>query len=498
MESNKIKINDNGESIFAFDSIPYALINSELKDTNSTVQREFNEIEKYYSIYRKGAKFYTEGSNGDYVPANLRYKMASSLVRKQARFLFAESPDIVVESKSDISKVSNETVEAIITLNDLISTVLDKNLFEDALLKAAKDCFIGKRVAGVVNFNNEDGITISFLKATQFIYETKSANSTILTKFVAFLNLNEAKSKSDRRILKKKYILNDDGYVHISETIYDGSGLFIEELIKDLKTRLTEIPAVVFINDGLTGEIKGESEIAQIKEFEEWYSKLANGDIDAQRKGMNPTKYTIDMDSKSTKDLSTSAGAFWDLGSDQNLVDPHPAIGVLEPNMSYSQALKVSLDRIKTAGYEQVDMPNITLESLQGAITSGKSLKAIYWTLLVRCKEKMKMWQPCLRKLIEILIQGSYLYEDCTKKYIDVPLIPVAYKIKVEQNSPIPEDEIEERNIDLSEVQAQTMSKKAYMKKWRSLTDSEADDEIKQIALERQILEDSMFDDGLE
>ena len=39
------------------------------------------------------------------------------------------------------------------------------------LLKGLKDCFIGKRIAIVVNFN-DDGITITFLKPTEFIYET--------------------------------------------------------------------------------------------------------------------------------------------------------------------------------------------------------------------------------------------------------------------------------------------------------------------------------------
>ena len=221
-------------------------------------------------------------------------------------------------------------------------------------------------------------------------------------------------------------------------------------------------------------------------------------DIDAQRKSMNPTKYAIDMDSRSTTNLSTGAGAFWDLGTDQNLENARPSVGMLEPNMSYSDALKTSLDRIKTAGYEQVDMPNVTLETMQGAMTSGKSLKAIYWGLLVRCKEKMKMWGPCLMQLVDILIQGSLVYQECTKKYIDSALMPVAYEISVEQNSPLSEDELEERNMDLAEVQAQTMSKKAYMIKWRGLTDTEAAEEINQIALERQMLEDAAFlEDGL-
>lgn len=164
--------------------------------------------------------------------------------------------------------------------------------------------------------------------------------------------------------------------------------------------------------------------------------------------------------------------------------------------MNYSDALKTSLDRIKTVGYEQIDMPNITLESMQGAITSGKSLKAIYWPLIVRCKEKMKMWGPQLRNLVDIIIQGAMVYPNCVKRYTDDTIVPVAYEITVTQNTPLPEDEIEERNMDLAEVESKTMSRKAYMKKWRNLTDDEVQEELEQIALERQMIEDSSFAPG--
>ena len=56
-----------------------------------------------------------------------------------------------------------------------------------------------------------------------------------------------------------------------------------------------------------------------------------------------------------------------------------------------------------------------------------------------------------------------------------------------------PEDELEEKNMDISEVESKVMSKKAYMKKWRGLTDDEVQEELEQIALERQMLEDSSF-----
>lgn len=492
-EAKVIEAKNSTEVLTAFNRIPYALINAEIEGAAKDTLDELTNICKYYKVYKKGATFTVEGSNGDYVPATLKYKMAASLINKEARFLFAEPPDITVEPKGDVGKTTDDAKKALTVLNDLVKTTLDKNNFEEALIKAAKDCFIGKRVAGVVNFNEEDGVTVTFLPSTQFIYDTKIGNPNVLTKFVCFIIVKDSITLSEKRIFKKKFELGEDGVVYLEEAMYDGAGGLIEEVTEYQPTLLATIPASIFINDGLTGEADGESEIDILEDYEKWYSKLSNADIDAERKSMNPTKYTVDMDNRSTKSLSTAAGALWDLGSDQNLDNGHPAVGILEPGMNYSDALKTSLDRIKTVGYEQVDMPNITLESMQGAITSGKALKAIYWPLIVRCKEKMKMWGPQLRSLVDIIIQGAMVYPNCVTKYINDTLVPVDYEIKVEQNTPLPEDETEEKTMDLSEVDSKTMSRKSYMKKWRNLTDDEVQAELEQIALERQILEDTTF-----
>lgn len=500
MASEEAKMIENmkqSEVMTAFSRIPYALLNQEVEGNTHDTLAEMTEICKYYKVYKKGMDFAVEGTNGDYVPATLKYKMAASLVNKEARFLFAESPDIVVEPKGDVGMVSSEAKDQITSWNDLLKSVLDSNLFEKALLQAAKDCFIGKRVAGLVNFNEEDGITITFLPSTQFLFETRIGNDNILTKFVCFIVVKDSTRLNSKRIFKKKYTLVNN-VVYLEERMYDGAGreVPVDEFVptEEQPIKLERIPAVVFINDGLTGDDKGESEIDLLQDYEQYYSKLANGDTDAERKTMNPTRYTVDMDQRSTKNLSSSAGAFWDLQSDQNLDTPKPLVGMLESSMNYSAALKTSLDRIKTAGYEQVDMPNITLETMVGNITSGKALKAIYWPLIVRCKEKMKMWGPKLRQLTEIIFEGALAYPNTTTKYIDQPIVPVAHEIKVEQNTPLPEDELEERNMDLAEVAANTMSKKAYMKKWRGLTDDEVKEELEQIALERQIIDDSFME----
>lgn len=493
-EEEKIQLLDESPDILTvYNNVPYNLIREEAKEGAQDIIDEIAQICKYYKIYKKGKNFNVEGTNGDYVPARLKYKMSASLINKEARFLFAEQPDIKIEPKGDTGVVNSEIKVALTSMNDLLETVLTKNKFEDILIKAARDCFIGKRVAGLVNFNEEDGVTISFVPSMQFLYETKLGNQNVLTKFVCFIIAKNAKQNINKRVFKKKFVLEDDGYVYVEEALYNGSGELVEVVTEYQPTKLTFIPAFVIINDGLTGEALGESEVELLMDYEMWYSKLSNADSDAERKSMNPTKYVVDMDNNSTKNLSTAAGALWDLGSDQNLETPNTMVGLLEPKMSYSEALKISLERIKTSGYEQVDIPNITNETMSGTITSGKALKAIYWPLIVRCKEKMKVWGPALQQMADIIIQGSIIYPNCIKRYTDDIITPVAYEVSVEQNTPLPEDEIEQKTTNLAEVEAAVMSKKTYMKRWYGLTDDEVNDELKQIALERQILDDSSY-----
>lgn len=489
-EAKVIEAENSTEVLSAFNRIPYALINAEVQGATKDILDELTQICRYYKVYKKGASFSVEGTNGDYVPAKLKYKMAASLINKEARFLFAEPPDITVEPKGDVGKITDDAKNALTIMNDLVKTILDANKFEEALVKAAKDCFIGKRVAGLVNFNEDDGVTVTFLPSTQFIYDTKVGNPNVLTKFVCFIIIKNSATLGEKRIFKKKFELVD-GVVYLEEVLYDGAGKQIEVVTEYQKTLMPMIPASIFINDGLTGEEQGESEIDILEDDESWYSKLSNADIDSQRKSMNPTKYVVDMESNSTKNLSTAAGALWDLGSDQNLDNAHPQIGLLEPSMNYSSSLDVTLKRVKKSAYEQVDMPDI--DEVQATITSGKALKAIYWPLIVRCKEKMKMWGPQLRKLVDIIIQGAMVYPGCITKYTNDAIAAVDYEINVEQNTPLPEDEMEERNMDLAEVDSKTMSRKAYMKKWRGLTDDEVQEELEQIALERQMIEDSSF-----
>lgn len=487
MGSNK-KQNGNISVLSAYTRIPYALINSEIEGSATDTLNEFGTIMGYYKEYKKGVEFEAEGTGGSYVAANLRYKKVATLINKEARFLFGNAPDINIETDGDVGQVTQETKDMLNTYQTLVNKILKGNKFESIILKAAKDCFIGKRVAALVNFNEVDGVTIQFIPSTNFVYETRLDNAEILDKFVCFVVVKERTNSQDRRIFRKKFQM-EDGVCYLEETLHDGSGNIIEVITEYQPTLLDCIPATVIVNDGLTGETEGESEVDILSEYEKWYSKLSCGDIDAERKGMNPVKYTVDMATNSTRNLSTGPGAYWDLQSDQNLEHPAPEVGSIPTDTSYSSALDTTLKRIRASMYEEVDIPDITLENIQGVVTSGKAMKCLYWPLIIRCNEKMKVWGPALEYIINVIIKGSMVYPNCIKKYIDTVLTPVDYEVNVVQNYPLPEDEEEEKNMDLAEVASNTMSRKAYMKKWRLLTDTEVDEELQQIAMEISMFE---------
>lgn len=491
---------DNSNNLYrVYNQIPFSLISEALEEDNQTsrfVQKEFNEIDKAYRQFENGVEFTKEGSNNDYVASNLKFKNAASLIKKEARFMFGITPDIKVNVLGLENTENKQIKNALNVVDNLITKVISDNMFQNKLLQGAKDCFIGKRVALLANFNEQTGITLEFITSQNFVYRMRNGSSNILEKITIFNVLQESSEQEQKRIFKKTYELVNEGgkdVCYLEEAIYDGAGQMIEEQTKRQPILLNKIPCVVILNDALTGDIYGVSEMLESADFEEYYNKLSNSDIDSERKGMHQVRYTVDMSEESTTGLSSAPGSFWDLQTDEYKENPHPAVGSLSPDMNYSQPLELTLKRIRQGQYDMFDIPNITPENMVGTITSGKAMRILYWPLIQRTNEKMKVWGPALSYIFKIVIEGAIAYPNVAMMHINSSIQVYEYEVIVEHNSPLPEDEDEEKTMDIAEVQAQVMSRKSYMKKWRLLSGKEADEELKQIALERQLLEDSQF-----
>ena len=110
-------------------------------------------------------------------------------------------------------------------------------------------------------------------------------------------------------------------------------------------------------------------------------------------------------------------------------------------------------------------------------------MRALYWGLIERCEEKWSQWEPALTWMTYAIIEIAKIYSLVSDEG--------DYKVEVINNYPIPEDETEEMEADLKKVNSDAMSRLSFYKKWINNDDEEAMQEIKQLALEKRMLEES-------
>lgn len=446
----------------------------------SAVLQEMNDILRLYDIYEGRENFIDKSEGKDYTQTEKRTNLIKKLIKEESRFLFGKTPELYVQPKNDTDADKDKAEE----INLYLNKILKDNLFSEKLVKGARDCFIGKRAA-IKLYANQDTkeIRIMFLPSLEFIYESDEENPNELKKIIFFYQTNKEVEKDKQRIWKQKYEMID-GRCILNEGIYNGNGILIEPINVDVDLQLSGIPCYVVINDGLSGDPFGESDVKELLDNQIQYNRLSSEDVDTLRKGMDRIIYGVDIDPEASDKFKLKPGAFWDVPTDPTAEGKQATLGTIPTDFGYGDKIENSLKRIKSDMYEMLNIPMLSNDELKGMMTSGKTMKALYWQLITRCEEKMMAWRPALEWLIRAILEITEVYQIEKLPQLD-------YTVTVENNYPLQEDEDEEKTLDLQQVNAQAMSRKTFIKKWQGVTDDVADAEIKQIALEREMLEES-------
>jgi hypothetical protein len=185
-------------TIFTYNNIPHSIISLDLIGTEKTkFLDELKEIAGYYDVYENGADFTIDPTSGK--PSNLKWKKSREIINSEARFMFSQPIEITVSS---VGAEKKKNIESDSAANEMLKKILEKTMFNTKIVKAAKDCFVGKRVCCVVNFSVYTGITINFLNSLQFYYEMSGDT---LTKLITYTYITSSTVKTDQRILRKSY-----------------------------------------------------------------------------------------------------------------------------------------------------------------------------------------------------------------------------------------------------------------------------------------------------
>lgn len=426
------------------------IINTELSGLyGQKVLEDMGQIIALYDFYEGRGQQWQTASGLDYQPTRLVTNLCKKLIKREARFMFGRTPEIALRDPNG-ELMENE--------QKALMKVLEENDFPERLLKGLRDCLIGKRVAIKLTGGIGEPVSIQIRPSLEFVYETFEDDSDRLRKIIFFYSMNDTINKSEQRIWKQKYELGGDR-CFLTEGIYDGCGRLIEGG-ECRNTGLDFIPCRVVLNDGLTGDITGESDVEEIMDSQRCYNRLKSDDIDALRFNMFPQRVAVDADGESLENMVLAPGALIDLVTDPARGDDgrQAQLSMLESQFGYDARFENSINRIKQDMHELLGVPNVSLEQLQGLAQSGRALRALYWELQERCEERWTVWEPALKWMCRSILAMLSIYGD--ERYRDDA------EVFIEHLYPIPEDEETERELDLREVEAGVRSQESYREKW--------------------------------
>ena len=128
----------------------------------SRVLEEFGEIIRLYDFYEGKGQLWPKNGQLDYLPTVKRTNFIKKLIKAEARFLFGRTPEFSVRA----IRQEDDGVAREMTL--FLNRLLRNNHFGDRLVRAARDCFIGKRVA-LRLWTDEEDISICLLYTSRCV-----------------------------------------------------------------------------------------------------------------------------------------------------------------------------------------------------------------------------------------------------------------------------------------------------------------------------------------
>lgn len=447
------------------------------QDTAKRLIREQSELIRLYELYDGPGQMWETRSGMDYVPTKRVTNNIKYLIKEVARFMFSRTPEITIQPIGE----KEENAERCAKLEEFIRKTLQESRFSGSLPKAGRDCFIGKRVALKVTGGPRQPLRVSFRPAleTWALYDQEDAGKLLTLLYLS--QTREGEREEEQRFWYQLY-QEDGGQVTVSEIVVNGRGQTIEERLKDQVLPIPYIPSVMLINDGLTGDTSGESEVAQLQELANGYNRVTSDDSDALRFNMYPQTAFFDASPESLKAIKVAPKAILDIQTDATKMDGQAKAQTLESGFSYDARIENHLNRLDRDMRKMMGVPPKSLDEYKASGISGKALKALYWPLITKCEEKWAEWDTALTFMVRCLYDLAVAYGQADG------FMGAEFTVGIEHLYPLTDDEEEERALDLREVAQGARSIQSYIDKWRP--NANADDEIQQIIKEKRMLEE--------
>jgi len=511
---------------------------------NAKFKQELQEVEKYYQYFdgfdvnnldsNYGQTWKIDVDGLDYVPTREIRNYIKQLVRKQSRFMMGTSPELTFNA------IQSGQEEAAENKRILFESILEQNKFWSKAANALVDATVGKRVLMAVIANEGEPIDVRFYPMPQFTYIVDPRNtSRLLSVDIVYQDERTKGMKTDAQLwhhyryemksgpsdsgieeaLENKeeqcwltYALTDgesnqiyvakDGSTTIKKvdaklvTIEDNMGNPIEvplAVTESAPTGLSQIPCRVILNEPLTNDIYGSSDVKDLITIADNHNRTISDLRDALKFKMFEQPVIIDASSASLKGMKIAPNAVVDLKSDPSsnvggTGGKQAQVTNISGSFNFLPATQYYLDEAKRAMYELMDQP--LPEKVQSA-PSGIAMQFLFYDLMSRCDSKWVEWDSAVQWLVNMLeevlakvnVTTEELPENILNSYTTVTTLSIEHKY------PLPSDEAAARQVAISEVQNNVRSHQSYIeefskkekadKEWQRILEEQADlDEV--------------------
>ncbi|MCB2300383.1 phage portal protein [Clostridium tagluense] len=408
----------------------------------------------------------------DYVPSQVIDNKVKPLIGKQARFMFGESPNLLLKA---FNKENKESCEK---LRQYIDAILNANTFWSNTLKAFRLATVTKRVMLRLEANPGQPVKLYYHDFNDFSYELNSKDSTKLSKAIIVKQDASTSNKEESKQIWSKYTYfmsgekDKESICHLKTEIFKGDDLDKPISSTEQNTELRKIPCWVITNEQCLSDPCGISDIKDLIPLQNQINRRTSDYADAIRFDMFGLNIIKDATEKSVNKAKIAPNSLLALVSiDGKTADAKK----IESTFQNAEAAEKFIKRLEDSMYEKLSIPKP--EQLKN-IPSAKTLKYVYSELVSRCAEKWHDWEPVIRSMIRLIVETSgkfKCYDDWDNGWNELQ-----YNIVLKKRYPVPEDEDDKKKVAMEEVRSNVRSHRSYIK---DFTDDENTENImKEIA----------------
>lgn len=438
-------------------------------------QNEVERIQREIRLYKRYDgdidvwTDYVKPADLAYEPTKLTMGYIRNLIDKIAAWQFEKEPKVTVPpaviddpaamlspdyAPSADQQAENTRAKA---KERLLTWVWDDNRMHEKLLKAAKDRSITETgVYARLHYDKRRGdMRVFFHSSIEVIaiYDPWDVDRMTEVHFIAYLD------EDLTQLWKLSYYLvwkgtEDDGVYdcEIEEAVYnvvdsdDKTASYVakaDERVARQSMGLDFIPVVHIPADGLTGQIRGYSELERMTALADEIDRKLSDYSDALRFEMFAITLLMNVEEDPKSPLQVAPSAKWNLGSAAS-DEGQPEAKRLESGFKFKEAIEAYLDRLYAALHEIAEVPVVNTADMKTGGINDMALKLLFSAIISKTQRAWITWQSRLQTLNEYILRYMAARSDHPRFKYDKALMDGVdryYDSEIVFGLPLPQDQ---------------------------------------------------------